>query len=196
MKETELLIHVGGAKGVGKTTIFKQGISLPEHDIKTIQMSYLLNEFGKLEFGLKWVNLNSAQRIYIREKGIKYILSLRDDAVLLDSHYIDINNNGVEPIMPKELQKLIDIHIIIESSPDEILKRRLNDLNRERSYDINLIEKEIASERNVAMEIANNFKKPIYIIKNESINKTVSEIISIVKMKVMRKGNKLLSVNV
>lgn len=187
MKDTELLIHVGGAKGVGKTTIFEQGINLPEYAIKTIPMSFLLNEFGKLEFGLDWMYLDSTQKTYIRKVALKYILSLKDDAVLLDSHYIDINDSGVEPIMSKELQNLIDVHIIIESSPEEILRRRLNDISRKRSYDMGMIEKEIASERNAATEIANNFKKPIYVIKNENINNTVLEIISIVKMEILKK---------
>lgn len=174
-------MHVGGAQGAGKTTILKKYMISPKHSTCLISLSTLLNSMGIEEFDSRWFSLNVKQKKFIREKAISYIMSLDDYRLLiLDSHYVDMADNVKKSIMPVYFMGRVDVHVVIESKENEILKRRLSDNSRKRICDIDAILLESLAEKEEAAIIAKEYQKPLYIIPNNNIEEATEFFINVI----------------
>src|SRR5947209_8175486 len=120
------LIHVAGAKGVGKSSILSQ-LSLStriDYSIKLISISHLLFNTAPNNFGLQWTALTDEQKCQVRENVVTNILSLPYDIVIMDSHYIEMEEGSSKCIVSPGIETFIDCHILIEAYPEIILERR------------------------------------------------------------------------
>lgn len=168
------IIHIGGVKGVGKTTILR---AFPEFyrektnkEISIVHASELLARLAKENFNKNWSDLNVSEQKSLREEAVRQIKENPAPLVLLDSHYIDLKNGEPVSIMPDEFKKLIDVHVVLEASPEEVLERRIKDGSRKRDIDIDLIKKEAVAEKEVAQKIGTEFGKTVIFVKNDKIN--------------------------
>lgn len=86
--------------------------------------------------------------------------------MLLDSHYIDVIDAKIVPILPVEFAKVIDAHVIIEANPKLILRRRVLDGSRTRSIRLVDIRKEMLAECDEARRVATENGKRFYSVQN------------------------------
>jgi adenylate kinase len=167
------IIHVGGAKGVGKTTILKKLSRYFKkrtgEDISLITVSEFLSNLAVSQFNKKWSDLTETERKTLREVAIQHFTSNESSVIILDSHYIDLKDGKPIDIMPDEFKRLIDIHVILEAKPEEILERRIKDGSKQRELDVSIIREEAEAEREAALRIAKELGKPILFMKNENI---------------------------
>ncbi len=176
------IIHIGGAKGVGKTTTldYLQRLTLPSYTINTIALSTFLYDLANKRLGKNWQELDFNERATIRKSIPDEMLQLQGDAVILDSHYIDMVEGSPKLIVPVELHNWIDVHIIIEANTSEILSRRLKDQStRKRDLNQAYINTELVAERSEATALATRFQKPIYFLYNSNFEATAYEIMTI-----------------
>ncbi|MDD3191064.1 MAG: ATP-binding protein [Candidatus Pacebacteria bacterium] len=182
-------MHVGGAQGAGKTTILKKYTISPKYPTCVISLSMLLNSMGIEEFDSRWISLNEKQKKFIRKKAVSYIMSLDGyRLVILDSHYVDMTDNVKKSVMPASFRGRVDIHVVIETKDNEILKRRLNDNSRKRVCDIDAIEAESLAEKEEAATIAKEYLKPVYIITNNSIEEATELFADVIDKHILGTG--------
>ncbi|MFA7170222.1 MAG: AAA family ATPase [Candidatus Paceibacterota bacterium] len=186
MEREPVIVHVGGAPGVGKTTILKEIAATLKYPVCLIPIGVLINRIAADEFNSQYFYLLDIERKNIvREKAIKYILSLNEyDLILLDSQYVDMEadiDKHMKPMMPVYFMKRVDIYVDIESSEKEILRRRMADSTKKRICELETITKEIKAEKNLALTIANEFCKPVYIINNDNIEEAAKIFIDIME---------------
>lgn len=177
-----MIIHIGGAKGVGKTTVLSCFPKFTDclNGISIITVSTLLANISGSTFGTPWPVLDESLRIKTRKLAIEHLISLKG-AVLIDSHYIDLVDGRVITIMPEDFKPCIDVHVVIESDPRTILERRLKDRYRQRECDLDRIIREIRAEREVAISIAKEFGRPVHFVGNKVVGETCQEIDGILK---------------
>lgn len=165
-----LLIHVGGARGAGKSLVLARmsqsvTVGLP---LVVIPVSAFVIELGLERFGHGWDELTILEREDVRKAFIKHLQQLPQGIWVLDSHYIDILSGGtIRPIIPVELYPLVGCHVIIDCSRDILLARRKGDLAKRRSLNKRHVERERRSELSVARQIAKKTGTPFYTILNE-----------------------------
>jgi adenylate kinase len=195
MEKEPVIVHVGGAPGAGKTTILKKITAALKYSVCLVPIGVLLNSMGAGEFNSQYFCfLDEERKNIVREKAIKHILSLdKYDLVILDSQYVNMSadiNKPMKPMMPVYFMKRVDIYVDIEASEEEILRRRMADSTKKRICELDIIVKEIKAEKNLALTIANEFCKPVYIINNDNIEESVKIFIDIIE-KHMADGGKI-----
>lgn len=179
------LVHLGGAKGVGKTTVSDMvGLKLAKSELKICVShgSSLLYQMVKQSLTKEWSELDEAQKIESRLKAWETIKKLDYNLILLDSHYIDVNNGNHKIILPEHTWKDISHHIILEAPIDHILLRRKTDSSRERELDLVSIDYEVKHEKATAEFIATKTQAGISIIKNEDISHAVTDLCKILTL--------------
>lgn len=176
-----ILVHIGGAKGVGKsTTLNFLSSQMYPFSLRAITISKFLFKLAETQYQRPWRLLTDAERIEVRAQLKPALLQLPYDVILLDSHYIDMVEGIPTPIMPQEIQEMIDIHIIIQADPQDVLTRRRNDLHtRQRDLDIDQIREEITHEEAEAQRIGVSYSKPVYVLTNVDVHQTAHEIFNI-----------------
>ena len=100
-----MIIHIGGAKGVGKTTVLSHLPRLAHcsNEVNIIAVSNLLGNISGHMFGTSWSVLDEGQRIEARKLAIQHLASLKGP-VLMDSHYVDFINGRIITIMPEDFK--------------------------------------------------------------------------------------------
>ncbi len=171
-------IHVGGARGVGKTTVLSQ---LNSTNVKIISTSRFLYSLTRTYLQKEWEDTNNEERVVLRKNAVDEMSKLKDEIVILDSHYVDIDNGFPVIIFPQELSKLVECHIVIESSPVSILSRRVADNINIRDLVLRTIEAEVQAEKHIAMEIAKENNAIFQLIQNEYVYDTSKKIDSIIE---------------
>lgn len=181
------LVHIGGAKGVGKTTVLKylEADATITNPIRIIECSLQLKILGKTAFGNDWENLNDEQRAEMRRSLHTFICNLPYDAVLLDSHYAEVRDNKIRAWLPEEYKRSVGLHIVIEASLEDILARRLNDPVKKRRIDLNSIAEEVRAEIKTAMAIAKETNKKLYVITNHNSHNTAAELVSLLRQEMV-----------
>lgn len=167
------LIHVGGARGVGKTTVLSR---LSSADIKVVSLSSLLQYLAKRDFKKEWRDTYNDERIMLRKNAVLEISKINDKLVILDSHYVDVAKGYPVTIFPQELIEMVFCHIIIEAPPASILSRRIADKKVSRVLALKTIEMEVQSERVVAIEIAKTNSAIFHLIENFNVDRASKEI--------------------
>lgn len=179
------LVHLGGAKGVGKTTVSDMVNSeLTKSGLKICVShgSSLLYQMAKQSLTREWLELDETQKIEARSKAWETIKKLEYNLILLDSHYIDVNNSTHKIILPEHTWNDISHHIILEAPIDHILLRRKTDSSRERELDLASIDYEVKHERVTAEFIAAKTNAGISIIKNEDIYRAVADLCNVLTL--------------
>jgi len=163
------IVHVGGAKGVGKTTALKElrnELRKPS-EIAVLFTSQEFNNLATLRYGKTLGELQINQMKLVQEMFMHNVQKMLQKVVLLDSHYIDMTPTGIViPLLQKQIWNDLTYHVILEANPEIILQRRVSDATRERQLDIELIVKEIKAERDEAYKIANETGTRILVLTN------------------------------
>lgn len=178
------IVHLGGTKGVGKTTLIN-GLShslTPGFTLKAITVSSFLFELARKKFKQEWSELEPNERAILREILGQEIVKFNDDATILDSHYVDIIEGTPVSIMPPGIKDIIDVHIVLEASASRILARRRKDQSfRRRDLSLSAIRTETDAERTEAIRLAADFEKPLYIVDNIEVSQSTRRILSIIE---------------
>lgn len=179
----KILLHVGGAKGVGKTRLLSEfkGEKIQNKEIYVIHVSNLLRDAAKGKF-YNWADLPDIEKRDIRLTAIDAIRKSRYGIVILDSHYVEFDKGNFRAIMPDEFKREINAHILVEADPNKILDRRINDKTVHRVLNVESIRQEIVSENRAASEIARETNTPLYIVNNDSIESAVKEFKNLLRL--------------
>ena len=169
-----MIMHIGGPKGVGKTTIANQLTErCPQYTILTVS-----DELGRLserQFGKKWSFLDDQQKRGARTDLCSEIVKM-SGVVILDSHYIDLLNGKPISVFPEELAASVDIFAVMVCTPEAILQRRILD-GRTRTLSLDEIVKETEAERKAAYNLAtHNGHARFWQIENRQAADTILEI--------------------
>ncbi len=178
------IVYVGGAHGIGKTTILKkleQKISIVGEDYCVVYTSQIVVNIAKQTYGLNWVNLNTVDKDRVRSKAIESIVSMQHNVLVLDSHYIDIDHKVVKIIVPEQLKPLISLYVLIDVPDNILFWRRYNDYARNRECDLDLINLELTAERAAAIELAKERSKTLNVIINEDYERAANELFSLLR---------------
>lgn len=178
------IIHVGGAKGVGKTTILSEihgSASLMGYKVFTVHMSQMLQNLSYQKYNTKLTELTKSTRIDLRKEAASILTEANIPIILLDSHAIDMENGEPKTILPPEFEKIIDNYIVITADINTIRNRRIEDLDfRKRDLDLTNIKKEVESEIFAAAQFAANKGCEMAIVTNMWKNDAKNDILSVV----------------
>ena len=185
------IINIGGARGVGKTTLLR---SLSDSSLATdsgfvvLHMSDYLKDLSLFVYERPWSLLSEQDRQVVRVKAAERIQGLPANTILLDSHCVDMKDGQPVKIIPAEFERIIDGYIVITASPQVVRDRRLKDIRKIRDNDLTSIGTEIEYELLVATEIAYARGQRVEVMDNtflpetsEGIEQGIMRIIEIVK---------------
>ena len=188
------LVHIGGAKGVGKTSTMAElsSLSLPGYTMLPITTSSVLAQGAQKSYGRPWAELGRDERKESRKNFKDALSSLSADVVFLDSHYVDIENGVPVPIMTDEINKIIDVHIVLEEEPSTVLERRIADISgRQRGMSMDEIVLEIDAEREEAIRLAADTGSPVHIFDNIDVGLSARRIIEISRNYLLHKEGEI-----
>ena len=177
-----VVVHMGGAKGVGKTSVsgVVKSLVYPEEKIGVLNASACIKE--TIGSHLDWRLMVESERKRIRDLtwSIK-MLRYDHDIVLIDSHYVDETDGIYKIILSPDKWAHINTHIILETSAEQILSRRVKDKTRERDLDIKNIQKEIEAERDAAYMICKETGGHLLIMSNDFLNDSANNILGVLR---------------
>jgi adenylate kinase len=171
------LIIVTGINGVGKTTVLSTIPKLlpPNLHINIYNYGDVMFRIAK-ESGLANDRDNLRRlpldvQLVLQEKAaIKLFEQAREGNVIVDTHALITTNNGFLPGLPKWIvEKLLpDIIVLIEASPEDILKHRMTDVSRVRNDQTTLDEIKLFLELNRAAAISSAVLvgASVFLVKN------------------------------
>lgn len=156
------LIFVGGAKGVGKTSLLGR--------LQQVTNLSCINT-GEIFTYARQNKLNPEEEIS------NYLLNSHFG--LVDTHYAGYSSNKFVRGLSKDslhkisLSKRIDL-ILIELEPEILMERRINDPNIERIKDIRLINEEIELNRMYFKEYCSDLSIEGLVVQNIDIDQTIN----------------------
>src|SRR5687768_7320695 len=124
------ILHLGGAKGVGKTTLLRGlcgSVLAAENGIVIVHMSNYLRDLSLLVYEKNWGLLSENERQVIRVRAAQSIQTISARTVLLDSHCIDMKDGLPVKIMPREFEEIVDGYIVMVAAPEVVRERRMRD---------------------------------------------------------------------
>lgn len=151
LAESKRVIIVG-IPGVGKTTVVTKVVEL----LKAKNISVSVSIFGSIMFeeakkkGIQ--SRDDLRKLTVKEQkelqsmAAKKIASIKDDAVIVDTHAFISTKEGFYPGLPHNVLEILnpDSFIMITARPEEIYNRRMKDTTRNRDIvSIDAIKKEL-----------------------------------------------------
>lgn len=157
------ILAVGGAKGVGKTTVLKHLQELSQHQV--VYVSSKLNSFSLAKHSRRLRELDVPKRDDVR-KEYGEILAERlaknsSNRVYVDLHYTDIREDPDKVLHPALFLSIINCFVIMTADLEVIQARRLADETRTRELNLEKIKAEQDSELNCATKLAASYSKPL-----------------------------------
>jgi hypothetical protein len=170
MTANKLIVHVGGARGVGKSALLglmsqtmTKGLPLV-----VIPVSAFVQQLGRDIFSRNWAELTVGERDAIRNAFIQQVERFPKGVCVLDSHYVDVLPDGtVTPIIPITLRPLLQCHVVVDCSSQALLTRRRVDLVKLRPLNEEWIARERCGELSVAQQMAQETHTPFHTVLNE-----------------------------
>ena len=178
MPDKSLLVHVGGPRGAGKSSVLNRmnqtiTVGLP---LVIMPASAFVMELGRERFSRNWDEMTDVEKEEMRKAFVEHLKQFCQGICVLDSHYIDILPGGkVRSIIPVELYPLIGYHVVIDCSVDTLLARRKSDPVKKRPLNKRHIERERRGEISVAQRIAKETETPCHIVPNEQDTQYAAE---------------------
>ena len=196
-----MMIYIGGIPGVGKTSIINNLIlelNKLENKSKMIQGLPVLrklaggissDEFRKLPDEIREKYRPEMWKIIYEEDRQDF-----DTIRILDGHFIYFESNGIN-FSKRKINPEDYIHIkaifVINSKPEDILKRRQKDISErfDRSLDMEIIKKQLDLEIKEAISQSKEIGVPIFVIDNNKEIKEISNEIYIEFKKIFKLPN-------
>ena len=176
------LYFVGGAKGVGKSSVLS-------HVKESIDASIVnTGDFFKRE---KLINASASSREVIRvakQKLLDHII--RENTLIIDTHYAGFKDNiytprferGLNYYELKYLEKNRNLEfILITIDPHTLYERRIMDDNNKRDYNFSNIQKELKANEKFFDKYCRELNKKEYRITNNDVKQSAKDIIKIIK---------------
>lgn len=182
------IIYIGGVPAAGKTTITKKtSQQLNEKNIAFIEGTNLLKEVFREEYEID-LSKSEVERMGIKDKAPlvklawKHMLNLNFNIVVLDGCYVQKRDGVYYQMLPEEFLPKVNSFVLIESDPNTIYQRRLQDkiIMPNRIFDKDEIPVEIRWEREKAEELSAKAKKPLEIIVNIDLDESVKKLLRLV----------------
>lgn len=189
------IVIVSGLPGVGKTTVVDLAIDMLRNEgIKVGLVNYgtvmleAAKEMGLVSHRDEMRKLKVSQQLELQRLAAKKIsnLSLNYDVLLVDTHLFISTPRGKWPGLSINNLQFLDIAqiIVVEASPNEILKRRMSDKTRYRDVvDEESLRQDIEYNRVLAATLSIHTSCPVAYIPNhegeaEAAAKMLYEILS------------------
>lgn len=153
-------IKIVGVSGVGKTTLIEKIISAIPAGIGHMSFGQYLASYGD-EADKKWA---------------QDLTSFNGKTVLIDEH-LEIGENDLFDAYKRENTVAI---CFLEDTVGEIIKRRQQDQNRQRSSDEATIANEQLKSKKRAVDLARRLMIPFILIKDSIIDQSVEVVINVI----------------
>lgn len=172
------VVIVSGLPGVGKTTVVDKAIEMLRGEgfrVGIVNYGTVMLETAKQ---LGWVEhrdemrkLKVSQQLDLQKEAAKKIseLSREYDILLVDTHLFISTPRGKWPGLSVNNLDYLSIAqiIVVEASPDEILKRRMSDKSRYRDIaDVESLREDIIYNRMLAASLSVQTSCPVAYIQN------------------------------
>ena len=170
MTTKKLIVHVGGARGVGKSALLELMSNTVTTTLPLVvtPTSAYVQQLGREMFNRDWTELSMSEKNAIRKAFIQQITTFSRGICVLDSHYVDVLPDGiVTPIVPLALQPLLHCHVVVDCTSEALLIRRKVDPIKSRPLNEAWIEQERCGELSVALQMAQGTGTPFHVVQNE-----------------------------
>ncbi len=170
MTANKLIVHVGGARGVGKSALLglmNQTVTnrLP---LVVVPTSAFVQQLGREVFNRNWAELSVGEKDATRKAFIQQVDTFSRGICVLDSHYVDVLSDGtVTSIVPLELRPLLQCHVVVDCTGGALLMRRKVDLIKSRPLNEEWIERERCDELSTAQQMAQETGTPFHVVCND-----------------------------
>lgn len=164
------IIYIGGIKGVGKTTLINSlKPALSNYEI--VDVTIHMREYTDLHNRDQLDEITVVDRFKAREYAFpKALQEKNQNKLIFDSHFCIPSVYGHEWGFPWSFIPDVNILVLITSTPNLILERRQQDINRKRGrVSLSEIELDMRIEMVYAEFIAKTINKPLYIIENSDV---------------------------
>ncbi len=178
-----LTIVVTGIPGVGKTTVLRHLASIAEREGLKVHIYNFGNFMFKEAKALGLVSHRDELRklplrvqLLLQEKAAKLLIEeassrlTSDDILFIDTHAIILTPSGFWPGLPVHVVKVLcpDSIVVVESPPEDIIKRQAKDVTRDRSDlgDIELVKLMLEYAKIAAFSSATAVGATVYIVQN------------------------------
>ncbi len=174
MVKLSQIVHVGGVKGVGKSAVLNQ-VLRDSSGYHTLNIGELLTRYSIEKYNSGFERLGQTEKSQLR-LYLRSLISANENTIL-DSHYTIQENGRIVRVFPQYAEELVDRHVVVVATAEQILERRQKDYGKIRDIDMDAIKHEAEVELRTARKIAETTKKPIYIIQNLTIETAASSLI-------------------
>ena len=191
IKSETLLVAVGGVSGVGKSTILRH-LAGSASGITCRFTSHELQELSLTWTGQEFHEHNESGRDHLRQALAQLIVASlfqEKSQVLLDCHYVDINEDRNKIIQPEVLLRHLTMALFIDASTEQIMRQRRSDKNRIRSLSLKELQDERTAELTAFKQIALDYDIPcLRITITDDIVEESSRLLQTVKWLETSKG--------
>lgn len=180
LRNTKLLIAIGGAKGVGKTFLTKTVKDRFDY-IDVFNYGQILKRVGTSTYATDFENLPISLKIQLRKKAANYILNSWKRIGILDLHYGEFETGRYECVIPPELRANLNGLVLLTAPYEDILKRRIND-SKTRIKNLKDIRRNVKGEYKIAKKLSIELKLKLNIIKNRSVQDMLNDFESLLAL--------------
>ncbi len=173
------LVYVGGIPGVGKTTICSE---LCKQLSQCVYVSS--GEFKRVEsrkrYGKNLSSLNQEESYQINkwffEEPIEELTRNKEFIFVIDTHYTYTHPENIGEFVnlcPDEVIPALDLLVLFEVNPEEVIERRINRGRDRDSINKSQVYLEYKAEMEEAKRISITYEKPLRIISTLPEKKNV-----------------------
>ncbi len=177
MVERRIIVALGGAKGVGKTTIVSF-LKQKRPFVRVFNYGLVLKELAESYYSQSFEQLPISIRNQLREKGAKHILKNLGSVNLIDLHFGEFEAGGYPSVLPNELLLQITHLVLVTGQLEKIRERRMKDLERRRLDECSL-RLNVLGESLLFEQLAEKQRlKKIRISNNDKVDTVVEQLLS------------------
>lgn len=170
-------ILIGGAKGVGKTTLISS--SSIKNKFETIIYSNLLKSSAKEIFGKNFIKLNMEERDILRKLVAENIIKDKKLGIFIwEVHFCCYEFRRKRLVIPENLLKVASSIIFLTLDQTALEQRRLNDKTKKRSYSPKIILRDSRVELEYAKKASREFNIPLFLYKNDNSANEISKVLA------------------
>lgn len=175
------LIHVGGAQGVGKTTIIdkylekRKGAAVFEYGKEMIKMA---KDLGFILRASEFYDLDPRTLKVMRANVLRMAVDFKRDynIVFVDSHYVSPSKDGLVSAFDGVDSRIYDSFVLVEADPMTVVNRVGQDEKYRTRTGYQVVSEYMAAERKVAEEVARSSRKELIVVNNDNLEAAVKKL--------------------
>lgn len=177
-RKKQLIVAVGGPKGVGKSAVLTKLSSLI-NNFTIISTGRILEKISQKKYKKRFLLLTRREKEKVRNQYARRCLKTSKN-LLLDIHLGEFEDGGYPCVIPKKLLKNITHFILITANPKIIQERRKLD-NKSRKADLASIKLNILGEKLLFKKLTTKTWVEKLIVNNKNIDYTMNKIAHFLK---------------